>query len=121
MQPTICCPEILNTTVHVYKACSNSLYHIKVIILPGAKIVHCNNCNSRMTPTSCLDTFGVTVELDNKTLSLPVEVLDKFMKVDTTETYSQNIDAVIQKTLYLVSIDYQYNSKNVITKMWKHI
>ena len=43
MHPTICCPEILNTTVDVYKAFSSSLCYKEVIILSRAKIVHCNN------------------------------------------------------------------------------
>ena len=59
-----------------------------------------------MHPTTCLDAFEATVEL-----SLPVKELGKFMEVDIIETYSQNIDALIEKTLYLESIDYQYNSK----------
>ena len=38
------------------------------------------------------------------------------MEIDVIETYSYNIDALIEKILYLESIDYQYNSKNMIIK-----
>ena len=38
------------------------------------------------------------------------------MEIDVIETYSQNIDALIDKILHLESIDCQYNSKNMIIK-----
>ena len=94
MHPTICCPEILNTTVDVYKAFSSSLCYKEVIILSSTKIVHCNNWNSRMKPTSCPHAFETTVKLENIRLSLPLEVLGKFMEVDIIETYSQSIDTI---------------------------
>ena len=43
-------------------------------------------------------------------------MLGKFIEVDIIETYSQNTDALTGEILYLESIDYQYNSKNVIKK-----
>ena len=47
-----------------------------------------------MHPTTSFDAFEATAELEKKTLSLPVEELGKFMEVDISETYSQNIDSL---------------------------
>ena len=41
--------------------------------------MHCN-CNRRMNKPACLDAFETTVELDNVTLALPVEVIEKFLR-----------------------------------------
>ena len=50
-----------------------------MIILPGAKI-----CTAIVTgewnQPACLDAFETTVELDNVTLALPVEVIEKFLR-----------------------------------------
>ena len=107
----ICCPEILNTTVDVYKACYSSLCHKIVFIIPDADKVHCNYCNSRMSPTSCVDAFKAKVELESKTLSIRVEVLVKILEIDIIKTYYQNMDALVVKTLYLESVNNQYNSE----------
>ena len=41
--------------------------------------MHCN-CNRRMNKPACLDAFETTAELDNVTLALPVEVIEKFLR-----------------------------------------
>ena len=64
-----------------------------------------------MNPTSCVDTFKAKVELENKTLSIRVEVLVKILEIDIIKTYYQNMDALVVKTLYLESVNNQYNSE----------
>ena len=100
MHPTICCPEVLNAVVDLYRSCSNSICRQKVIILPGARMVHCSSCNRRSKSTSCTNSFEATVEFENITLSLQLDILGSFINEDILTNYShKNIDSLNKKSL----------------------
>lgn len=120
MHPKLCCPEILNAIIEIFPACCNAECKQKVTIFQGEKLVHCSHCTGRMKPASCVESFEGILEFQNVTLSLPLAVVEEFLGEKVIPTYQENIDVLIEKLLYFEKVDYQHNSKNVITKMSYH-
>ena len=72
-----------------------------------------------MKPIACVNLFEDILQFENITLSLPRHVLEDFFMEDVIAEY-KNMDLLIEKIIYMKNIDYQYNSRNIVTKMRKH-
>lgn len=115
----LCCPEILCADATLFPTCSSKTCGRKVSIVPGARLVQCDHCSRKMKPTSCIMKLECVVEFDELKVNLPIDVLTKFFGEETIQSL-KNGDELIEKLLYLDSIDYSYNHRNIITKMENH-
>ncbi len=73
-----------------------------------------------MKPENCLSCFEAVLDCDGVELILPLEVAVDFFQQNIMEQYCENIDDFIEKLLYLEQIDFEYNTRQVITKMYEH-
>lgn len=58
--------------------------------------------------------------LEEKTLTLPIEVISKFLKEDIIKMCQPDIDTIKEKLLFLDNVDYTYKTKNIISDMKHH-
>ena len=70
-----------------------------------------------MKPTACVNLFKAILQFENVNLSFPLHVLG-FLMEDVITEY-KDMDLLIEKIMYMENIDYQYNPRNIVTKMCK--
>ena len=70
-----------------------------------------------MKPTACVNLFEAILQFENINLSFPLHVLG-FLMEDVITEY-KDMDLLIEKIMYMENIDYQYNPRNIVTKMCK--
>ena len=119
MHHTLCCPVIINGSVDLFPACTNTSCQKKINIVPRENLVQCIYYARHMKPIACVNLFEDILQFENITLSLPRHVLEDFFMEDVIAEY-KNMDLLIEKIIYMKNIDYQYNSRNIVTKMRKH-
>ena len=58
------------------------------------------------------------MSFEDKMLTLPVEDVSAFLKEEVINMYQTDIDTFKEKLLFLESVDYIYNSKNLIAALF---
>ena len=118
---TITSADVVSVGINLYPICVNEKCARKVQILPGEKIVKCNNCLRKMLSSKCPCGLNCTldVEADDAQITLTVfpTELGIFFQEDIIDTYTEKPDELEEKLLSLDNIDITYNKKNVITKI----
>ena len=118
--PKLCCPNIINASAEIFPVCCTYQCNEKITIVPGDRIIKCSSCFRRMKPYNFSSFFEAVLDCDGIKLKLQLETAVQFFNEDILETYRNDIDGFIEKLLYLDNIDFEYNSKHVITNMYKH-
>lgn len=120
MNPSLCCPVIVNVCIEIFDACSNPICKEKVTIVPGERSVQCIHCSRSMTPTMCSTAFHAVLQFQNVELNLPLHVLEEFLNEPVVKKYKDNVKNLVDKVLYFKNVDFHYNTKNIITKISQH-
>ena len=118
MHSTSCCPEIINGSIDLLPACTNASCQKKIVIVPGENLVWCTYCARCMKPTACVNLFEAILQFETIALSLLLHVLEDFLMEDVIAEY-RDMDLLIEIILYMKNIDYQYNSRNIVTNVNK--
>ena len=71
-----------------------------------------------MKPTACVNLFEAILQFETIALSLLLHVLEDFLMEDVIAEY-RDMDLLIEIILYMKNIDYQYNSRNIVTNVNK--
>ena len=116
----LCCPNIINASAEIFPVCCTYQCNEKITIVPGDRIIKCSSCLRRMKPDNFLSFFEAVLDCDGVKLKLQLETAVQFFNEDILETYRNDINGFSEKLLYLDNIDFEYNSKHVITNMYKH-
>ena len=116
----LCCPEVVNLELELYPGCTNINCQKSLVLQPGIKIVTCPHCKHTMRCDRCSCVFDCKICFKEKTLVLPREVLESFLKLDVIQMGKDNMDELKEKLLFLENVDYDYNNKNIITSISEH-
>ena len=114
----ICCPEILNVSVHTYPICNNKECKKKINGNPGSRLVKCLACNRSMLIKNCY--FDLNANFQLQTVEDKTVNVTAFANQDVY-LYRDNVDDLIEKLLVLESTDFHISQNGrLVSKIEYH-
>ena len=80
VNPKLSCPQLLNIELDVFPGCTKKQCNKPLNLLPGERIVAYHHCRRPMCADKCSCVFHCVMSLEDKMLTLPIEVVSAFLK-----------------------------------------